>query len=638
MMRSLVSIAIILSTFTVSNVLAGNLQVHKTTGALPSEGPACYQLELWLNLTTGKLAYCDGSFWSNDVENVAAHGATGDGTTDDTSAINEALTAAGSSGRLYFPEGTYLVRPAPGARVTTLELPRGLEVFGDGGSKSIIKVMDSSGPYFCLIGGQDRQTDLTGLRVHHIGFDHNVQGNPRSSYPEGSTDSQLSICAFGQSSGVRIHDIQVHNASSVNNITVNGTGVSDVRIYDNRFENIGGDDGLRGTHSGAADVPTLVDASKDWVDDGLVGRSVVNRSDGSFGTIKANTSSIIAVELQGGKENDWDPGDEYVLFHDASVIYVHAAGGGGIYIADNEFVGETIGAPGARTAIETHGSHAVVTRNLVKEMMKGANITGITTTDTTDVLVSQNTIEGALVGINLWSATYRGHTTGFGLDGVTVEGNGIELAGREAYGGAGALVEGGVIVTRSSLSDAYDEMDIRNLRILNNTISHPLEASFVRNAGASMGIGWLSQDDKTILDSQIEGNSIVNFPMAGIRLSCGVKNMRIRKNILIKAGSTLDSSHTVAYRTPIFVWGAPVEGLEISDNLIVDDNDTTRIVYGVYLGLESGYARGGIEMFDNAVRVAGSDRSGFKGPYFISPGLGPAAEGNGSPAPGQKAP
>jgi len=637
MNRFLVPIAVILFTLSTSNVLSGNLQVHKTTGALPTEGPACYQLELWLHLSTGKLAYCDGSSWTYDVQNVAAYGVTGDGTTDDTSAINEALAAAGSSGRLYFPEGTYLVRPVPGERVITLELPRGLEVFGDGGSKSIIKVKDSSGPYFCLLGGQDWQTDLTGLRVHHIGFDHNVQRNPRSSYPDGGTDSQLSVCAFGQSTGVRIHDIQVQNASSVNSITVNGTGVSDVRIYDNRFENIGGDDGLRGTHSGATDATALTDASKDWIEDGLVGRSVVNRSDASFGTIAANTSSTITVELQGGTENDWDPGDEYVVFHDASVIYVHAAGGGGIYIADNEFVGETIGAPGARTAIETHGSHTVVTRNLVKNMLKGANITGITTTDTTDVLVSHNTIEGALIGINLWSATYRGHTTGFGLDGVTVESNGIELAGRQAYGGAGALVEGGIIVTRSSLSDAYDEMDIRNLRILNNTISHPLEASFVRNAGASMGIGWLSQDDKSILNGRIEGNSIVNFPMAGIRLSCGVKNVRIRKNILIKTGSTLDSSHTVAYRTPIFVWGAPVEDLEISDNLIVDDNDATRIAYGVYLGLEPGYARGGIEMFDNAVRVAGSDRSGFKGPYFISPGLGPAPEGDGSPAPGQDA-
>src|SRR6266496_2044581 len=41
--------------------------------------------------------------------NVKMFGATGDGTTDDTTAINNAITAAGTGGKVYFPAGTYRV-------------------------------------------------------------------------------------------------------------------------------------------------------------------------------------------------------------------------------------------------------------------------------------------------------------------------------------------------------------------------------------------------------------------------------------------------------------------------------------------------------------------------------------------------
>lgn len=42
-------------------------------------------------------------------EVVKDHGATGDGTTDDTAAIRKAITAAGKGGHIYFPKGVYRV-------------------------------------------------------------------------------------------------------------------------------------------------------------------------------------------------------------------------------------------------------------------------------------------------------------------------------------------------------------------------------------------------------------------------------------------------------------------------------------------------------------------------------------------------
>lgn len=45
------------------------------------------------------------------VVNVRDYGATGNGTTDDTTAIGSAITAAGASGIVYFPPGRYLTGP-----------------------------------------------------------------------------------------------------------------------------------------------------------------------------------------------------------------------------------------------------------------------------------------------------------------------------------------------------------------------------------------------------------------------------------------------------------------------------------------------------------------------------------------------
>lgn len=59
--------------------------------------------------------------------NVKAYGAKGDGTTNDTTAINAAITAAGTNGTIFFPKGTYLV-------TSVLQMLTGQCFLGEGGS------------------------------------------------------------------------------------------------------------------------------------------------------------------------------------------------------------------------------------------------------------------------------------------------------------------------------------------------------------------------------------------------------------------------------------------------------------------------------------------------------------------------
>lgn len=61
--------------------------------------------------------------------NVKSYGATGDGTTNDTAAINAAITAAGTSGTVFFPKGTYLV-------TSTLQMLTSQAFIGEGGQRA----------------------------------------------------------------------------------------------------------------------------------------------------------------------------------------------------------------------------------------------------------------------------------------------------------------------------------------------------------------------------------------------------------------------------------------------------------------------------------------------------------------------
>ena len=81
------------------------------------------------------------------------YGATGNGSTDDTAAIEAALTAAGSAGggRVHIPVGTYKITP-PSATVPALTVPSNVTISGDGiGATILLKngngiLLDFSGP------------------------------------------------------------------------------------------------------------------------------------------------------------------------------------------------------------------------------------------------------------------------------------------------------------------------------------------------------------------------------------------------------------------------------------------------------------------------------------------------------------
>ena len=108
-----------------------------------------------------------------ECTNVKDHGATGDGTTDDTTAIQAAITAANATThkRLYFPAGTYKL-------TAQLLIHSGATWFGDGANKSILAVHSSAGniiPFRTNTTSGTKnvfdQTDVALYDMHFKGFD-----------------------------------------------------------------------------------------------------------------------------------------------------------------------------------------------------------------------------------------------------------------------------------------------------------------------------------------------------------------------------------------------------------------------------------------------------------------------------------
>ena len=71
-----------------------------------------------------------------------------------------------------------------------------------------------------------------------------------------------------------------------------------------------------GNHDGLDNVAILTDTTATWGIDALVGLTLTNTTDGSAGTITANTATTVTAALTGGTDNDWDISDVYAIDED----------------------------------------------------------------------------------------------------------------------------------------------------------------------------------------------------------------------------------------------------------------------------------------------------------------------------------
>jgi hypothetical protein len=98
-------------------------------------------------------------------EDVTSHGATGDGVTDDTAAVQSAINALpAAGGSIYFPEGTYIIAIIGIAAGDTIVF------YGDGADVSVLKHKASSA--FSMLWSAAGVAD--DLQFRDLGFDGNA--------------------------------------------------------------------------------------------------------------------------------------------------------------------------------------------------------------------------------------------------------------------------------------------------------------------------------------------------------------------------------------------------------------------------------------------------------------------------------
>jgi len=94
--------------------------------------------------------------------------------------------------------------------------------------------------------------------------------------------------------------IPIHSEESVETIAKFGSSVI--------FTPIGG---IQGSHTGASNVAILADSNADFTTNELIGRTIYNTSDNSYGVITANTTNTVTATLSGGTDDDWDFANGY---------------------------------------------------------------------------------------------------------------------------------------------------------------------------------------------------------------------------------------------------------------------------------------------------------------------------------------
>ncbi|MEA5567722.1 glycosyl hydrolase family 28-related protein [Anabaena sp. UHCC 0399] len=173
---------------------------------------------------------------------VKKFGAVGNGSFNDTPAIQAAIDAVAKAGGgvVFFPSGTYKVRINPSTSQAITIRPN-VTIQGAGNDKTMIQLADNQGSYNAILAGEKPNSDLSNFAMYDIGIDGNGSNNPVKAESDLTDDRMRYALRIFVGSKIEIARCRFKNQNNANTITVNNDSlVSDVTIKHNIFELIGG--------------------------------------------------------------------------------------------------------------------------------------------------------------------------------------------------------------------------------------------------------------------------------------------------------------------------------------------------------------------------------------------------------------
>ncbi len=150
---------------------------------------------------------------------IRGHGAAGDGSTDDTSAIVAAFSAvcAAGGGTIYVPSGTYIINPA----AASIPICSDLVVQGPG----TLKVKPDAGNYQAIFATSPPEAAVNNVTFTGISVDQNTFSNTAATIDVGDVRTHQRIWQVFAGTNLHFENMRLY-VSGVNPIDVNGpTGV-----------------------------------------------------------------------------------------------------------------------------------------------------------------------------------------------------------------------------------------------------------------------------------------------------------------------------------------------------------------------------------------------------------------------------
>ncbi|MEO0934469.1 MAG: glycosyl hydrolase family 28-related protein, partial [Cyanobacteria bacterium J06641_2] len=177
---------------------------------------------------------------SSKVVSVKDFGAIGDGTKDDTSAIQKAIDDVYNAGGgvVNFPSGTYKVTINPNSGQAITIRPK-IILQGTSNQDSIIKLADGQGNYNSMLAGERLESDLSDFAMYDLAIDGNGENNPVNAESDLGRLTMRHSLRIYRGSRITIDRCRFINQNNANTITLNGI-IFDITINNNIFEFIGG--------------------------------------------------------------------------------------------------------------------------------------------------------------------------------------------------------------------------------------------------------------------------------------------------------------------------------------------------------------------------------------------------------------
>jgi hypothetical protein len=173
---------------------------------------------------------------------VKKFGATGNGITDDTKAIQTAIdtVAAKGGGTVFFPLGTYKVLIQP-QKSRALTIDKNIALKGEGTQKSTIKLGDRQGNYNAILAGASLDRDLSNFSLQQLTINANSAQNLVESEQSFRHNQDRFVLRIYVGRNIRIENCRFTKIDDTNVLTLNNDRhVSDIVIQNNRFDGIGG--------------------------------------------------------------------------------------------------------------------------------------------------------------------------------------------------------------------------------------------------------------------------------------------------------------------------------------------------------------------------------------------------------------